>query len=215
VLALAGDLSEHMAALMNGGPGVGGYAAAALTGLLANAATLAGSALARVPSRTRARLPGRSWVAAVDAALVPPAVQRLRLRLPQARRVGEALIERLGALDDPDAGPLLARVELYVAACAGFMGAFLEATGRMDALVSRQDPDVAAAFEHAVDNIDDPRTLISRIIAVGTLARRAEALVGDDPALVRIAFEDSVAAKIPGAERWPLRWVVALLKPGG
>jgi hypothetical protein len=145
--------------------------------------------------------------------LAPRTLVRHRRRITQAIVVTDAVRARFADYDDPDLRALEAKARI-LAASATFVSGHPLAGGRsLNAFEATGDSGAVQAFaDLAAPDARRPST-IGQIEAVAYLRMRAMALVGEDPKLARIAFDDSVEARLPAVPSPLVRLFVRLVRP--
>jgi hypothetical protein len=211
-LEIAEIAVQHMLMLLSyDGGSLGAITVLATQGLLANVATAWRTVARHLPepiATPLARVSARGNLGQV------PQFVDITARTEQARRVGQAVVSRVASLDDPRAARLSAKAEMLGVVFSWILGDIVGGMRRLEALNNRHDPAVAAVYDQMLDDLD-LSTQLGQIRATMLLNQRAEALIGDDPGLARLAYQDSVAGRLPAARSWPVRGAVAFFTPRG
>jgi hypothetical protein len=159
---------------------------------------------------------GAFWLDAVGPLLeraTPVTVRRHRRRQAQALKVLAALAERLEGRQDEDLAALAVQARFLSAAVVGGSGRMLEAIHQMEKVWAGRDRPTVQALAALAEREAHKASWMSQLNAITLLSRRATSLVGEDPRLARLAYEDSVAAQLGERLSPAVRLAVRLMRP--
>jgi hypothetical protein len=163
---------------------------------------------------TRLPVPACGAITAVLGQYTPRMLIRHRRRMAQAREVTDTVRARLARSDDPDLLVIDRRARLIGAYTRMFLGHPQDGYSEFWDFEPGNDPVAVRAFaEMAAEQAQRPGWL-NQLGTAGLLGMRAHALVGDDPQLQRIAYDDSIERHLPERPALPVRVMVQLTRPG-
>ena len=160
----------------------------------------AGQALDLGVSRVTHHLSGRaprsaglSHALATDKLDFLSVVRQSRRRAEQARAASHAVIAKIGSSEDPDLRRCAATAEFIVGLSFVVLGHPVAGIRAIDTFTSRGDIDAIGAFQWITKRSQQDTSVVSELGGISSAALRARMLGGGDPAIAKIAYEDSIA----------------------
>ncbi len=172
----------------------------------------AGALAARVGSAVT--LPGLDELLRLSDRLRPAGLIRHRRRATQALAVCEAVLARLDAREDPELAALAVQAR-FVAGCALLQsGRPIEGFKVVSAIGANHDASTVRALSDMADLEAQKPGWMAQIGTAAMLSHRANSLVGEEPRLARLAYDDSVIERMPTDLSPLVRLAVRLMRPG-
>jgi hypothetical protein len=159
-------------------------------------------------------LPGVEDLLRLSDRLRPALLVRHRRRAAQALAVCEAVLVRLEGRTEPELATLAVQAR-FVAGCALLQsGRPIEGFRVVSAIQTNHDPPTVQALSDMADLEVQKPGWLAQMGAAAMLSHRANSLVGEEPVLARLAYDDSVVDRL-GTDLPPLvRLAVRLMRPG-
>jgi tetratricopeptide (TPR) repeat protein len=120
-------------------------------------------------------------------------VLQSRRRVEQARSASDAVIARIGSSDDPDLRRCAQTAEFIAGMSLVTDGHPVAGIRAINEFTSRGDLDAIQAFQWLTRRSQHDRSMIGELGRIATAALRAQMLGNGDPAVTKIAYEDSIA----------------------
>ncbi len=172
----------------------------------------AGALAARV--RSAIAVPGVGELLRASGRLTPAMLVRHRRRAAQALAVCEAVLTRLEGRDEPELASLAVQAR-FVAGCALLQcGRPIEGFKVVNAVGANHDSATVRALSDMADLEAQKPGWLGQIGTAAMLCHRANSLVGEEPKLARIAYDDSITERLGDDLAPVVRLVVALMRPG-
>jgi hypothetical protein len=173
----------------------------------------AGVLAARVSSLIA--LPGVDELLRASDRLRPAVLVRHRRRAAQALAVCDAVLIRIDGRTEPDLAALTVQAR-FVAGCALLQsGRPIEGFKVVNAIGADHAPSTVQALSDMADLEAQKPGWLAQIGTAAMLSHRANSLVGEEPRLARIAYDDSVADRMASDLPPLVRLAVRLMRPGG
>jgi tetratricopeptide (TPR) repeat protein len=144
----------------------------------------------------------------------PALLIRHRRRIAQAIDVAERVQTRLGDSDDAGLAAIERQANLMAALGRVFLGNPVAGFREVWNFEAGNDPAVVTAFTRLAAVHGRQPHWNHQLEAAAFLSLRARALVGDDPRLARIAYDDSIAEYLPERLSPQVRLLIRLIRPG-
>ncbi len=159
-------------------------------------------------------LPGVEELLRASDRLRPAMLVRHRRRAAEALAVCEAVLLRLDGREEPELATLAVQAR-FVAGCALLQsGRPIEGFKVVNAIQANHDPSTVRALSDMADLEAQKPGWLAQIGTAAMLSHRANSLVGEEPKLARLAYDDSVSDRM-GTDLPPLvRLAVRLMRPG-
>jgi tetratricopeptide (TPR) repeat protein len=159
-------------------------------------------------------LPGADELLAASDRLRPAVTDENRRRAAQALAVCDAVLARLDGSDDPALATLAVQAR-FVAGCGLLQsGRPIEGFRVVNAIQANHDFPTVQALSDMADLEAQKPGWVAKVGTAAMLSHRANSLVGEDPRLARIAYDDSVAERLPAKLPLLVRLAVRLMRPG-
>jgi hypothetical protein len=179
-----------------------------------------GHALSRGVSRFKHHLPdpvlrsGERRELFTDKPGIIASVRNSRRRAEQARAASHAVIAKIGASEDPDLRRCAAAAEYIIGLALVVLGELRSGMRSLNTFLSRDDLGAIQAFQWITTrSVQDP-SVLSELGGISNAAVRARMLGSGDPAITKIAYEDSIAdRKANSAHPTLSRLLARLLRP--
>lgn len=141
-------------------------------------------------------------------------VSEARRRAERARATSHAVIAKISSSEDPDLRRCAATAEYIAGMALVVLGHPLAGVRAINTFTSRVDLDAIQAFQWVTKRSKQDTSVVSELGGISSAALRARMLGGNDPAITRIAYEDSIADHQANSAHPTLNRLVArLLRP--
>ncbi len=159
-------------------------------------------------------LPGVEDLLRASDRLRPAMMVRHRRSAAEALAVCEAVLVRLDGREERELAALAVQAR-FVAGCALLQsGRPIQGFKVVNAIGANHDPSTVQALSDMADLEAQKPGWLAQVGTAAMLSHRANSLVGEEPELARLAYDDSVSDRM-GADLPPLvRLAVRLMRPG-
>jgi hypothetical protein len=220
VLDVATILANHAGRVLNiGAPTAAAVGRVALTVVFGAGIEairpVAAAASRHLPPRL-AQLAANEQLSSAVRWLTPTAVRDGRRRLERGIVVCQALADRLADADDPELQRLRATVGVRSATAEITLGRVKTGFTAFEQLIRSGGAPAAQALDVLAEQQADVTGPVGWLGTLSFLSQRAEALGGEDKAIAQIAYDDSVADRLPSLSDSRLAaWMIRLFRPSG
>ena len=159
-----------------------------------------GQAIGHGVSRLTHHLPGRNvrstgrWHGSSTGRLgVISLVVHSRRRAEQAQAASHAVITKIGSSEDPDLRRCAATAEFITGLATVVLGHPVAGIRAINTFTRRGDLDAIQAFQWVTKRSEQDNSVVSELGNISNAALRARMLGGGDPAITKIAYDDTIA----------------------